>query len=104
VQRRQSNGDFQTIGDLMDMGQATFRSLIDSATTKSSVFLVRSRGELPNGTVRAVEAWVKRDGQTVKVTRWRVVPRTPGWNDWGWDSALAGSGGISSTTNTPRPK
>jgi DNA uptake protein ComE-like DNA-binding protein len=86
VQRRQSSGDFQTVGDLMDVGQAIFRSLVDRVTTKSSVFIVRAMGELPNGTVRAVEAWVRGSGQNLQVIRWRVVPRTPGWYDWGWDN------------------
>jgi hypothetical protein len=89
------------VGDLLDLGQATFRSLIDRVTTKSSVFLVRARGELPNGTVRAVEAWVRRSGQNLQVTRWRVVPRTPGWSDWGWAGTTVGSSGVSSPSATP---
>jgi DNA uptake protein ComE-like DNA-binding protein len=93
VQRRKSDGDYQSVGDLLDLGQATFRSLVDRVTTKSSTFLVRARGELPNGTVRAVEAWVQRDGQKPRVVRWRVVPRTPGWSDWGWDGVAVGAGG-----------
>ncbi len=68
----------------MEVGLPAFQALVDRVTTKSSVFLVRARGELPNGTVRAVEAWVRRTGQNLQVTRWRVVPRTPGWNGWGW--------------------
>jgi general secretion pathway protein K len=85
VQRRESEGDFQSVGDLLDLGQQTFRALVDRVTTKSSVFLIRARGELGNGTVRAVEAWVRRDGQRPQVMRWRVVPRTPGWDSWGWE-------------------
>jgi type II secretory pathway component PulK len=84
VQRRESQGDFKSVGELMDLSQAAFRALVDRVTTKSSVFRVRARGELPNGTVRAVEAWVRRNGQNLQVTRWRVVPRTPGWAGWGW--------------------
>ncbi len=97
VQRRESQGDFKSVGDLMDEGQATFRALVDQVTTKSSLFLVRARGELPNGTVRAVEARVRRNGQNLQVTRWHVVPRTPGWSDWGWDNATG------SLATSPRP-
>ena len=92
MQRRETTGDYQSLGDLMDLGQAAFRALVDRVTTKSSLFLVRARGELPNGTVRAVEAWVRWSGQSPQVTRWRVVPRTPGWNDWGWGNGTGGSG------------
>lgn len=91
VQRRESNGDYQSVGDLLDLGQQTFRALVDRVTTKSSTFLVRARGELQNGTVRAVEAWVQRDPRKPRVVRWRVVPRTPGWSDWGWDSVGVGT-------------
>jgi competence ComEA-like helix-hairpin-helix protein len=91
IQRRESQGDFQSVGDLMDQGQATFRALVDRVTTKSSTFLARARGELPNGTVRAVEAWVHRNGQSLQVTRWRVVPPTPGWADWGWENGTGPS-------------
>jgi DNA uptake protein ComE-like DNA-binding protein len=100
VQRRESDGDYQSAGDLLDLGQQTFRALVDRVTTKSSTFLVRARGELQNGTVRAVEAWVQRDGQKPRVVRWRVVPRTPGWGDWGWDG-VAGSS-ILSSVSAPR--
>lgn len=96
VQRRETTGDYQSRGDLMDLGQAAFRALVDRVSTKTSVFLIRARGELPNGTVRAVEAWVRRSGQNLRVTRWRVVPPTPGWNGWGWGNG-AGSGGLSAT-------
>lgn len=101
VQRRESEGDFQSAGDLMELGQPAFRALVDRVTTKSSVFLVRARGELPNGTVRAMEAWVRRERQQARVMRWRVVPQTPGWSGWGWDGA-AGSRRSSSVGVTPR--
>jgi DNA uptake protein ComE-like DNA-binding protein len=102
VQRRQSNGDFESVGDLLDLGQQTFRALVDRVTTKSSTFLVRARGELQNGTVRAVEAWVQRDGQKPRVVRWRVVPRTPGWYDWGWDGAGVGAPVVGTLPNAIR--
>jgi DNA uptake protein ComE-like DNA-binding protein len=100
VQRRESNGDFTSVGDLLGLSQGAFRSLVDRVNTKSSTFLVRARGELRNGTVGAVEAWVRRDGQNAQVIRWRMVPRTPGWYDWGWDNGT-GSRGLSSTSSTP---
>jgi type II secretory pathway component PulK len=95
VQRRESTGDCQSVGDLLDLGQAAFQALVDRVTTKSSLFLVRARGELPNGTVRAVEARVRRSGQNLQVTRWRIVPLTPGWNGWGWGSGVSSSGATS---------
>jgi DNA uptake protein ComE-like DNA-binding protein len=101
VQRRESEGDFGSVGDLMNLDPATFRALADRVTTKSSVFLVRARGELPNGTIRAVEAWVSRDGQRPRVMRWRVVPRVPGWSGWGWDETTVSSG-ASSGSAAPR--
>jgi type II secretory pathway component PulK len=101
IQHRQSTGDYTSLRDAISaMTGANFSQVVDHITTKSSEFLIRARGELPNGTVRAVEAWVTRTGQTLKITRWRVVPRTPGWGDWGWESAVAGSSGVSPTTST----
>jgi DNA uptake protein ComE-like DNA-binding protein len=93
VDQRQTAGDIQNIGDLLDLGQPLFRSLVDRVTTKSSVFLVRARGELDNGTYRAVEAWVHRDNGRSRVIRWREMPRWPGWDGWGWSArgVLAGT-------------
>jgi competence ComEA-like helix-hairpin-helix protein len=96
VERRESEGDFQTLGDLLDSGTAEFRALVDRATTKSSVFLVRAKGELPNGATRAAEAWVQREGSQVHVVRWRDVPRWPGWAGWGWNEEMTGV--VSSST------
>lgn len=84
VERRQTDGDIQSLGDLLDLGQPAFRSLVDRVTTKSSVFIVRARGELTNGAYREVEAWVHRDNGRARVIRWREMPRWPGWDGWGW--------------------
>src|SRR5262249_26442297 len=84
VDRRQSQGDFTTVGDLLDVSQGAFRSLVDRVTTKSSVFIVRARGELDSGVYRDVEAWVRRENGQAHVTRWREMPRWPGWDGWGW--------------------
>lgn len=100
VQQRESS-DFQSLGDLMNLSQTAFSSLVDRVTTKSSTFLVRARGELPNGTIQAVEATVRRTGQNLQVTRWRVVPETPGWANWGWDNGTAASAPTSSPSPTP---
>lgn len=86
IEQRQTNGDIQNIGDLLDLGQPAFRALVDRVTTKSSVFLVRARGELDNGTYRALEAWVHRDSGRARVIRWREMPRWPGWDGWGWSA------------------
>jgi DNA uptake protein ComE-like DNA-binding protein len=89
VERRETEGDFTSLGDLLDLlnqNRAAFRALVDRVTTKSSVFIVRVRGELESGTYRDLEAWVRRDGGRARVIRWRDVPRWPGWDGWGWDA------------------
>jgi DNA uptake protein ComE-like DNA-binding protein len=98
VERRETEGEFQTLGDLLDMDQAAFRALADHATTRSSVFLVRAWGQLrsaateENGSAQAVEAWVRRDGDRVSVMRWRELGRSPGWESWRWGETAAGNG------------
>lgn len=91
VERRETEGDFETLGDLLETDTETFRALADHATTKSSVFLVRAWGELPNGAAQAVEAWVRRDGDRATVMRWREVGRSPGWESWRWGETMAGN-------------
>ena len=77
-----------------ELGPEAFRALADRVTTKSSVFIVRARGELESGAYQAVEAWVRREGDRARVIRWREAPRWPGWDTWGWESRdVAASGG-----------
>jgi DNA uptake protein ComE-like DNA-binding protein len=87
VERREAEGAIQSVGDLLDLGEDAFRSLVDRVTTKSAVFIVRARGELENGAYRAVEVWVRREAGRARVIRWREVPRWPGWDAWGWEPA-----------------
>jgi competence ComEA-like helix-hairpin-helix protein len=103
VERRETEGDFQTLGDLMDLNLEAFRALVDHATTKSSVFLVRVWGELPNGAAQAVEAWVRRDADRATVMRWREVGRSPGWEAWRWgeQQGVAGSSQQSGDSGQP---
>jgi hypothetical protein len=115
VDRRETEGEFKTLGDLLDLGQETFRALVDHATTKSSVFLVRAWGEArsdvrdPNGGAQAVEAWVLRENDRARVIRWREVGRSPGWEAWRWGEdqgttgdQQSGMNGQQSVSNGPR--
>jgi competence ComEA-like helix-hairpin-helix protein len=86
VERRDTEGDIQNVGDLLDLGEDAFRSIVDRVTTKSAVFVVRARGELENGAYQAVEAWVRREAGRARVIRWREIPRWPGWDAWGWET------------------
>jgi general secretion pathway protein K len=82
VQQRETS-DITSL-DKLNLTTRTSPTLVDYITTKTSTFRVRAMGQLPNGTVQAVEASVRLTGQTPQVTRWRVVPRVPGWYGWGW--------------------
>jgi general secretion pathway protein K len=101
VERRENEGPFESVGDLLDLDEETFRALVDRVTTKSSVFLVRATGEMENGTRRSLEAWVQRtppaaggedgstpdgdeEGSSVRVIRWHEVLRSSARDRWGW--------------------
>jgi competence ComEA-like helix-hairpin-helix protein len=105
VERRETEGEFETLGDLLDLGQETFRALVDHATTKSSVFLVRAWGEArsnardPNAGAQGVEAWVLRENDRARVIRWREVGRSPGWEAWRWGEDQEAVGDLQSGMN-----
>jgi DNA uptake protein ComE-like DNA-binding protein len=101
VERRETEGSFESLGDLFDLDEEAFRVLADRVTTKSSVFLVRATGSLENGVTRSLEAWVRRTGDSqdggtggstteetvggAQVMRWHEVLRSRAWDRWGWE-------------------
>ncbi len=91
IERRESEGDFQTVGDLLELDQETFRALADHVTTKSSVFVVRVVGELENGVSRALEACVVREDGRARIIRWRELPGRSIQERWGWNSEVTGT-------------
>ncbi|MDH7570046.1 MAG: type II secretion system protein GspK [Armatimonadota bacterium] len=89
VVAREANGTgWESIGDLLEGGLVetqVFRQAAPHLCTRSSIFLVRAMGSVPESpAVTAVEAVVERTEETTRLLRWARVERAPGWIAWGW--------------------
>lgn len=86
--RDAETGGFTHLGELLDselLDAEAFRQAAGYLGTRSTTFLVRAMGRVPNNrTVTAVEALIERSSEGTRMIRWGVVERAPGWIAWGW--------------------
>ncbi|MBI3947531.1 MAG: helix-hairpin-helix domain-containing protein, partial [Armatimonadetes bacterium] len=91
--RTERETGFETLGDLLApdaLDADAFRQAARYVGTRSSVFLVRAMGAVPESpAVTAVEALVERTDGGTRVLRWERVDRAPGWIAWAWPRQAA---------------
>lgn len=98
--RESAEEPFDSLGDLLTpelLDEEAFREAAPYLCVRSSVFLVRAMGKVPESpSVTAIEALVERTDTETRLVRWARVERAPGWIAWGWPRQAAGE-----ENNTP---